>query len=63
MTVYDKIKKLCDERDLTIMEVEQRAEVGNGLIGKWRESTPNMTTLVKVAKVLGVTVDELIAES
>lgn len=61
MRIYDKIKKLCDKQDITIAELEKRAEVGNGTVGKWREYTPTVATLSKVAKALGVKLEDLVA--
>lgn len=61
MKIYDKIKSICDKRDMSIAELEKRAEVGNGTVGKWREYTPNVATLAKVAKALDVKLEDLIA--
>ena len=57
--IYEKIKKLCDEKQITIMELEKTAGIANGTIGKWRNAKPLAETLLKVATALGTTVDEL----
>ena len=60
--IYDNIKRLCDERGITIQALEIRAGLGNGVIGKWREHDPGVFYLKKAADALGVTVDELLTE-
>ena len=60
-TLYDKVKKLADEKNLSIREVEIRAGAANGTIGKWRDGKPFAETLIKVAAVLEVSVEELMA--
>ena len=58
--IYDNIKAIADKKGLTIAEIEKKAKIGNGIIGKWRESKPNVDSLVKVAQVLNVSVNTLI---
>lgn len=58
--IYENIKAIADKKGLSIAEIEKRAKIGNGIIGKWRESAPNVDSLVKVAKVLNVSVNTLI---
>ncbi len=60
--VYDKVKKLADERHISIMALEGKAGLKNGTIGKWRKSSPILKNLQAVANALEVNVTELIAE-
>lgn len=62
MYIYDKIKKICKEKGLSVTYVEKKAELGNGLISKWNDSVPSVANLKKVAGILEVTVDELIGD-
>lgn len=62
MYIYDKIKKICKEKGLSVTYVEKKAELGNGLIFKWNDSVPSVANLKKVASILEVTVDELIGD-
>ena len=57
--IYDNIKAIADKKGLSIAEIEKRAQIGNGIIGKWKESAPNVDSLVKVAKVLNVSINTL----
>lgn len=58
--IYENIKSLADKKGMSIAEIEKKAQIGNGIIGKWRESAPNVDSLVKVAKVLNVSVNTLV---
>lgn len=60
--VYENVKKLCDEQEMTIMECEKRAGLGNGVIAGWKTSSPRLDKIKAVANVLHTTVDELIKE-
>ena len=58
--VYDRVKALCDERGLSISQLETMAGLGNGTIGGWRVSVPAVDTAKRVADALGITVNDLI---
>lgn len=60
--IYDNVKALCEKRNLSIRQVEEKAGLGNGVIGGWRTSEPRVYSLQKVADVLGVTVNTLLKE-
>jgi len=60
--IYENVKRLCDKLGIPIYQLEARAGLGNGTIGRWKEQNPKIQTLKKVADVLGVTVDSLITE-
>lgn len=57
--IYDNIKSVADKKGMSIAEIEKRAQIGNGIIGKWKESSPNLDSLVKVARVLNVSINTL----
>lgn len=60
--VYDNVKKLCDEKGITIAQLEREAGLQNGAIGKWRIFNPRITNLQAVAKVLKVKMEKLLQE-
>lgn len=60
--VYDNVKKIASERGLPICEVEKSAGLGNGVIGAWRKSDPQISSVLKVAKALDVSIEDLIKE-
>jgi len=57
--IYENIKAIADSREMSIAELEKKANLSNGAIGKWRESVPNLESLVKVARVLNVSINTL----
>lgn len=60
--IVTKIREICSEKGLTIQKLEQSAGLTNGCVSKWAVSDPKVSNLKKVADVLGVTVDALLAD-
>lgn len=61
--IYDKVKMYADAQGLGITVVEEKAGLGRGTIGKWKSVRGiQIDSLLKVSKVLGVTVSDLIME-
>jgi len=59
------IKRLCTVQGLTIQQLEDRAQISAGTIGRWGQDgkfMPSVDKVKRVADVLGVTVDELLKE-
>lgn len=57
--IYDRVKEICDRLGLSILQVEKAAGLGNGTIRGWRYSMPRIDTVQAVARVLGVSLEEL----
>ncbi len=57
--IYENIQTIASSKSMKIAEVEKRAGLSNGTIGKWRDSVPKVDSLIKVAKVLGVSLSTL----
>lgn len=57
-----KIKELCEERGITIAELERMAEITPKTMAKWDETTPAVDKVARVAKALGVTIEELLED-
>lgn len=60
--IYKNIKKICDERKISISQLERDSGLSNGAICKWKTTNPTVDNLKAVAKILNVTVDELLKE-
>lgn len=60
--IFEKIKNESVKQNKKISAIEKEAGLGNGVIGGWRTSSPNVKSLKAVADVLGVSVDFLIAD-
>lgn len=54
------MKELAEKKHISLKQLEVKAGIGNGTIGKWREANPSVDTLKKVADALGVTVSTLV---
>lgn len=61
MHIYDKIKAMCEERGMSVRQLEVAAGLKNGAISKWNDSSPTIKSLKAVADVLKVKVDKLIS--
>lgn len=59
MTTFDRIKKLAKDHGMTLNEVNDKAGLGTRSIYRWKYTNPSYTSLKKVAKVFGVTPDQL----
>ena len=59
--IYKNIVFLCKKKGISIAKLEKEAGIGNGTIGRWEKSSPNVDNLKKVADYFGVTLDSLIA--
>lgn len=61
--IYQNILRLCQERGITIRQLEEQSGVGNGIVHNWKtRSVPKVDKLKKVADYLNVTLDELVSE-
>ncbi|MCI1922591.1 MAG: helix-turn-helix transcriptional regulator [Lentilactobacillus buchneri] len=63
MTVYERTKKIADERGLSLQQVANKAGLGINSIYSWKKKDPSISRLAKVATVLGVSVDHLLGET
>ena len=61
MHIYDKIKAICEEKGMSVRQLESAAGLKNGAISKWNDSSPTIKSLKAVADVLKVKVDKLIS--
>lgn len=60
--IYENIKSLTKQKRLSIRAVEIQAGLGNGVIRGWKDSSPTVTNLQAVAKVLKVPISKLLKE-
>lgn len=54
--MYEKIKKLCLEKGITVAALERVCGFGNGTIRKWDEHAPSHERVKKVADYFNVSV-------
>ena len=62
MGIFERIEDKCKEKNISIRILEQKAEVSNGMIGKWKklDQKPAYDKVEKIAKTLNVSIDWLI---
>ena len=60
--LLDVIKARCEEKGITIAELERNAKIGNGVIGRWDKMNPRLSTLFAVASALEIPAEELLKE-
>lgn len=60
--MYNKVKELCDSKGISIAELEKTLEIGNGTIGKWKNTNivPTLTSIQKIARFFDVPITDLI---
>lgn len=60
--IFDNIKNICEDKGLSISALERKANIGNGTIHKWNESSPRLNKVMAVANALEIPLAELIGE-
>ena len=60
--IFDNVKRLCEKNKISISKLENECGLGNATIKGWKNSSPTVETIKKVADFFGVTVNELITE-
>lgn len=55
--IFDKIAKLCKEKEISIAGLEKECGLGNATIRGWKESSPSSENLKKVADFFNVPID------
>lgn len=50
------------KKGISIRKIEQELEFSNGSISKWNDSVPSVDKIQKVAKFLGITMENLLEQ-
>lgn len=61
--VFDRVLRLCEERNITISRLEKECGFGNATIRGWAKSDPRVSSVQTVANYFGITVDELLSDA
>lgn len=62
MNLLEKIKLKAKNKGLTLRQVNEKAGLGTNAIYRWKNQTPNIESVKKVADVLGVSTDYLLGK-
>ena len=60
IVIYENIVEIAKNQKLSICALEKKAGLGDGTIGGWRKSSPNVDSLSKVADALNVSITKLL---
>lgn len=60
--IYERIRKLCKARDITISKLERELGFARGHIRKWKTIGPTVEKILLVANYFGVSIDYLVSE-
>lgn len=63
MSLTSRIKRLADQKKITIAEVERNTGISNGQIRRWDNSSPKIENIQKVADFFDVSTDYLIGRT
>ena len=55
--IYSNVKKICDERKISIASLERAIGLGNGTISGWGNSSPRVDILKKVTDYFEVSLE------
>lgn len=61
IAVYDHIRRKAKDMGMSINALEKEADLSIGSICKWNTVSPTVNSLLKVANILGCTVDDLLS--
>lgn len=60
--LFNEIKRLCEEKGISIYRLEKEAGLSKGAISKWCDSDPAASKLCTVARILGTTSEQLLKD-
>ncbi len=60
--MLETIKSICKARGMSIRVLEQEAGIAANTITRWDENKPSYDKVMRVADVLGVTIDDLVRD-
>ena len=63
MTTFDRLKILCEEQKISIVELEEKLGFGRNSLYGWKKKIPNGANLEKVADHFNVSVDYLLGRT
>ncbi|WP_167628971.1 helix-turn-helix domain-containing protein [Listeria valentina] len=63
MTTFDRVKKLADQRKLSLKELALKLNMGSNIIYKWKTQIPTTENLQKVADYFNVSTDYLLGRT
>ncbi|OZV10752.1 hypothetical protein CIW83_18195 [Tissierella sp. P1] len=62
MGVYDRIKNLCKQNNISVLKMETELEFTSGTVSKWNKHKPSYDRVRKVADYFNVSVEHILGE-
>lgn len=62
LVLYDNVKRICEEKGVSVLALEKTLGFPRSSICKWNENEPGIRKVQKVAEYLGVSIEELLIE-
>ncbi|MFP7201915.1 helix-turn-helix transcriptional regulator [Lysinibacillus halotolerans] len=63
MTTFDRVKKLCEEQKISIVELEEKLKFSRNSLYSWKKNKPSSDKLEKVADYFDVSTDYLLGRT
>ncbi|MCY8002826.1 helix-turn-helix domain-containing protein [Bacillus haynesii] len=63
MTTFDRVKKLADDRKISLTELAKRVDMGVNSLYKWKTQKPAVDKLQKIADYFNVSIDYLLGRT
>lgn len=63
IAVYDNVKSIAKASGISINAIEKQAGLSVGGVCKWNVVSPTASSLLKVANILGCSVNDLLSQS
>ncbi|MCR6095221.1 helix-turn-helix transcriptional regulator [Salipaludibacillus agaradhaerens] len=63
MTAFDRVKKLCEEKRISVVELEEKLNFSRNSLYSWKKNKPSSDKLEKVADFFNVTTDYLLGRT
>lgn len=60
--MYERIKAFCESVGISIAQFERICGTSHGYMDKLSRSKPGIRTAVRIAQVMGITVEELLGD-
>jgi transcriptional regulator with XRE-family HTH domain len=57
MGIYDRIVELCTKNNISLAKLEKENGLSNGIISKWKTSSPKTDATMKIARYFNVSLD------
>lgn len=63
MTFIERLDELCSEQKISKRTLEKEAGLSSGSTSKWKDKLPGQSSLIKLSRYFGVSIDYLTGES